>query len=957
MTEESTKIFCIHCLLFIPKGKAGEIAIGSWTSSTEETIKGFVLLPASVVAEDTEVLKLFTRNDIEILTSHNCTPLQQAIILKEVDTLALIIESESSKNVFNSEVTPFFPVSVSGEDYDYERVQLLFGRDAAVYRGTKPSPNSSTIVDESNEGTMEKVLSTSTDLGFRSSTGDVNLIHFAARIGDNLLTHLLLKYGVSIETCDLSKYTPLLLACLEGHVATVSYLLGEGANVNAQTNSGETGLILACEANNLELAKLLLNRGADVNLRNNNGFVPLHFAIYNSEIKVDPSEPSIVEDNGNGTANFSSNTDDFRMDTSLILELLDRGAFVNASASYCHTEGLTPLVLAVELMDLKMIRCLLERGADVNIPCYGDQSVLKLAVDFCLAASGASQSKDVIAEIMKHNPDLNSKANQQAFSKVVLREDDTSIKIAQLFSQNGFNVDRNCDFTIELLHKAVGKNYINVVKKLLESGVSANSVYLHSFPNPTWHDFVCVKATPLIIAIDNHHHDILQLLVDSGADLTFTDKDLGSLTSPMCAARKAKNWTAAKILLQKKMSSDEADINRDNLEALMRIDDDEMMKEAIQRWVERGLAGMFSEYIPLSAKCGSIKMLEKLIEFGPCIDSRNLKGMTALHCVSDSNGEEVVRLLIKYGADIEARCFKGLTPLAHAVRRGDLNVVMELLKYEARIDSFDKYGYSPLYYAVLQDNIRIFEALLEYAFTNFQLICSTGILKFLRFSDISQLKQSGDNNVLYHYDNVRVKLQNLTKMLLCFLMKMKAAFPDEENLVKFVAWTSPCLSEPSLLLLEAENLSKFKYDIGYNPVDVVDLTEKLDQEINQLKMRIIDYTSVSLYDILTKDETQLSHYARNQILVESFISEDLESKFPSYAHVISCRMKRGMFRRMLLDQSIKLCPLLFKEFDILPSDMKEQVLSHLMNKDLEVLINACSSIAASQERGEDPAAS
>ena len=58
----------------------------------------------------------------------------------------------------------------------------------------------------------------------------------------------------------------------------VRFLVGKGADINAQTNNGETALIQATEWGRLETVRFLVNKGADVNTPDNRGRTPLILA-------------------------------------------------------------------------------------------------------------------------------------------------------------------------------------------------------------------------------------------------------------------------------------------------------------------------------------------------------------------------------------------------------------------------------------------------------------------------------------------------------------------------------------------------------------------------------------------------------------------------------------------------------------------------------------------------------
>ena len=84
---------------------------------------------------------------------------------------------------------------------------------------------------------------------------------------------------------DEDMYTPLHRASYNGHTPVVSFLISEGADVEARTVDGWQPLHCACRWNKVGVASLLLQNGAGVNSQTNGGQTPLHLASSNDRAK------------------------------------------------------------------------------------------------------------------------------------------------------------------------------------------------------------------------------------------------------------------------------------------------------------------------------------------------------------------------------------------------------------------------------------------------------------------------------------------------------------------------------------------------------------------------------------------------------------------------------------------------------------------------------------------------
>lgn len=87
---------------------------------------------------------------------------------------------------------------------------------------------------------------------------------WAAENGElDTLKELLTSAPGLVHAQDSDGYTPLHRASYGNHLATVSYLLSTGANINTKTQLGWTPLHSACNWNNYQVAARLLAAGAD----------------------------------------------------------------------------------------------------------------------------------------------------------------------------------------------------------------------------------------------------------------------------------------------------------------------------------------------------------------------------------------------------------------------------------------------------------------------------------------------------------------------------------------------------------------------------------------------------------------------------------------------------------------------------------------------------------------------
>jgi len=104
----------------------------------------------------------------------------------------------------------------------------------------------------------------------------------------------LIQLGAPLDLVDKShhRYSALHWACSEGYERVAKALLdgkfdGKGATVDLRSKSGRTPLMSACLSGHVALVRLLIENGANQVLQDENGYTALHYALdweYNADV-------------------------------------------------------------------------------------------------------------------------------------------------------------------------------------------------------------------------------------------------------------------------------------------------------------------------------------------------------------------------------------------------------------------------------------------------------------------------------------------------------------------------------------------------------------------------------------------------------------------------------------------------------------------------------------------------
>lgn len=128
-------------------------------------------------------------------------------------------------------------------------------------------------------GAVDALLAGGAKVNARTPAGDSALMT-AAITGNVEIARKLRQRGAELEG---PAWTPLIYAATGGHDPMVTYLLAEGANINAASPNGTTALMMAVREGKGSVVTLLLSKGADVNKRNQNGASALSWALRGNE--------------------------------------------------------------------------------------------------------------------------------------------------------------------------------------------------------------------------------------------------------------------------------------------------------------------------------------------------------------------------------------------------------------------------------------------------------------------------------------------------------------------------------------------------------------------------------------------------------------------------------------------------------------------------------------------------
>ena len=272
-----------------------------------------------------------------------------------------------------------------------------------------------------------------------------------------------------------------------GEVEAFRELLDLGVDVNFVIIDGFSGYVplhIAAKYGHKEIVSLLLERGASVNEKVK--------GLSSSECSFD----SLYLASKNG---FSE----------VVTLLLKAGANVNSVRGSLFRNEDFPLHIAAENGHIEVVEILLEAGADINKRHF-DSGVLRVYDPLYRAARAGHV--EMVNYLLKKGADI--MLSHQGRSALFEAVAGGHLGVVKVFLEAGVDVNYNSSRTTEkinLLSVAVGRNKREIVIELLSWGANPN--FIDRF----------FGRLPLHIAAEECYVDIIQDLLDRGADCSLVD--------------------------------------------------------------------------------------------------------------------------------------------------------------------------------------------------------------------------------------------------------------------------------------------------------------------------------------------------------------------------------------------------------------------------------------------------
>ena len=463
----------------------------------------------------TDIVKLLLKDsDVHAQSEGIQYALMLAILYGHAEIVEFLKEQVGVKIQAEKEVTVLMIASENGHP---QVVELLL-KDIADINAQDEDGLTALMVASENGHTqvVELFIKEHADINLQANDG-VTALMLASRNGHFQVVKLLLNEHADINTEKEDGSTALMIASCNGHTQVIELLLKEHADINTQEKHGWIALMIASENGHIQVVELLLKEHADINQQKENGWTALMIASQNGHFHVielllkEHADINQQEEKGWTALMIASQSGH-----SQVVKLLLRwNADVNIQTK---DYGYNALMLASAYGHLEVAKCLLQSQADPYILAYNR------ATAFSLAAFGGN--RDIVNMLL---------------DKVQPTTDE--IEKAVVLSCYGGHHTLITFLSNKLPHLT------NDQRELLDSCVKEDlgTVVMKTLDSP---DIPLVLGlTPLMVASSCGHVDIVDALIQAGADVNKQESNWG-FTPLFFAVRGGKSFTIVETLLE-----------------------------------------------------------------------------------------------------------------------------------------------------------------------------------------------------------------------------------------------------------------------------------------------------------------------------------------------------------------------------------------------------------------------
>ena len=329
----------------------------------------------------------------------------------------------------------------------------------------------------------------------------------------------LTENGADVNARTYDGRIPLMIATARGYIKVAMYLIDHGAEVHDRTAALHNAVHCSCtDPSSCEILSCMIENGGDVNAKTFGNRTPLMTAAEKGQIKV---VTYLIEHGVRSTNSTTSDYVNLRDDNGqtalhhavqcfdpvsceILSCLIEHGGDVNSTYDNC-----TPLMIAAERGQMKLVTFLIEHGANLDRRDKDDQTALHYAV------CGSDVSCEILSYLIEHGAEINAFTRHDNCTPLMFACKYGHLNAVSSLIEHGAKVNLQDAIGNTAVHYALScsNGSPEVLSRLMRDRAAVNSACTRD------------NGTPLMIACEYGHMNAVTFLIEHGANMDLQDKN------------------------------------------------------------------------------------------------------------------------------------------------------------------------------------------------------------------------------------------------------------------------------------------------------------------------------------------------------------------------------------------------------------------------------------------------